>query len=601
MSAPLSYRIREFFARLGDRVAGFGRALVSPFERFFAWIGDLLVRGGGGGGHIESGLARMLTWPFRALWGLLTGLGRLLFPQALRDGWSRLMAKIGHGTMRLVDALNLDRPIRGIVWLTQPVWRPIAAVLGFAYAWLATRPYRQMVWGLPALLLLMPVVATAGWRLVRGPGSVAKPYKLAVQEAREAGDYETMQLWERKLAQLGVDTQRSNYMAALKLLEDEDPDQQAAGRERMQQLAPLDSPGYPAAHFWLLQDALISADMPLEEKLQVVEAHLQQLTELGIKGPGVDLARARWLVLADRPEEAVDLLKPMADEEPAAAVQLMYLSVKLDRADDARRNATRVRDFLTAARERNGALTVGDLQTLAAAYEILGDADGFEATLRDWRQLEPDRDDLEPMLARIVVARLRAEVQSQHIDAGQLTELLTDVAGLGAAQQAVDAALGAVMSRRDGAAVLEEIGQQLLADADAPTRLLLNVGTTAAAVGDYETAAALLRRATEAAPENGAAWNNLAWVLSNSDDPAEWQEARAAADRAVGLAPDAPSFRETRGQVLVKLEQWDAAVDDLEYAINGLPDSKPTHAALAQAYEALGQSELAAAHQALAQ
>jgi Tfp pilus assembly protein PilF len=52
---------------------------------------------------------------------------------------------------------------------------------------------------------------------------------------------------------------------------------------------------------------------------------------------------------------------------------------------------------------------------------------------------------------------------------------------------------------------------------------------------------------------------------------------------------------------MVKLQRWKEAVDDLEFAVNGIPDSPQVHSSLASAYEALGQSQLARAHRQYAQ
>lgn len=601
MSEPFSYRIRRSLARCWEGMAGFGRALVSPFERFFAWLGDLLVRGGGGGGQVESGLVRLLSWPFRAVWSLLAAAGRLLFPESLRDGWHRLTSGIANGAARLVDVLNLDGPVRWIVWATQPLWRPIAAVVGFIYAWLSTRPYRQMAWGLPALVLLMPVVAAGGWRLMRGPKSFAKAYRVAAREALEADDRQAAELWERKLGQLGVDNDRSDYRAALTLLEDDDEEKQELGRQRMEQLAPTDQPGYPAAHFWMLQQLLSgSSEVQGAERLRLAEAHLGWLDELGIEGPSVDMLRAVWLMQTGRLEDAAELLEPLADESPQAAAQLMLADVELQRVDAARRDAARVRDHLLDAQRQGVELGVRDCQLLATACQIVGDAQGLELALRRWLTLVPDAPQAQRPLGQIIAAQLQRAAASNQIESAEVADLLVETVRLAPETPAVEAALERIDRRPDAVDVRARLAEALLADETAPGALLISLGTRAAVHGDFDLAVRLLERATTAMPESAPAWNNLAWALMSADDPAQREQSLAASNRAVELEPDSVSYRETRGQILVKLQRWDAAVADLEYALNGLPDSKPTHAALATALEALGENDQAAAHRALA-
>jgi tetratricopeptide (TPR) repeat protein len=89
--------------------------------------------------------------------------------------------------------------------------------------------------------------------------------------------------------------------------------------------------------------------------------------------------------------------------------------------------------------------------------------------------------------------------------------------------------------------------------------------------------------------------NNLAWIYGHVD-PVDLDKALSLANQAVGYAPDNASLRETRAQILVKQEKWREAAQDLEFALNGLPDYFPIHDALADCYEHLGQAELASAH-----
>jgi len=83
-------------------------------------------------------------------------------------------------------------------------------------------------------------------------------------------------------------------------------------------------------------------------------------------------------------------------------------------------------------------------------------------------------------------------------------------------------------------------------------------------------------------------------------NPPDLPQALAIAQLLVEKFPDQPHFRDTRGQVLVKLGRWDDAVKDLEYALPRLNDKSATHTALAQVYENLGLRDLAAEHERLA-
>ena len=91
------------------------------------------------------------------------------------------------------------------------------------------------------------------------------------------------------------------------------------------------------------------------------------------------------------------------------------------------------------------------------------------------------------------------------------------------------------------------------------------------------------------------AWNNLAHILCFFE-PTNYERALQAVDKALELKEDFRTY-ETKGQILVRMKRWAAAIPNLEKGLNGiLPDPVATHTALAQSYEQLGNAEQAAAH-----
>jgi len=137
---------------------------------------------------------------------------------------------------------------------------------------------------------------------------------------------------------------------------------------------------------------------------------------------------------------------------------------------------------------------------------------------------------------------------------------------------------------------------ELLARSDDLTSSLAEtLGTAAGVNGEWDQAQIYLEQAVKKDATNAVAWNNLACaLLQKQNTPPD--KALSAANKALELKPDDFRFRETRGEILLRLSRWRDAVDDLEYALNGLPDSPVIHQALGKAYDALGNKELAAAH-----
>lgn len=93
--------------------------------------------------------------------------------------------------------------------------------------------------------------------------------------------------------------------------------------------------------------------------------------------------------------------------------------------------------------------------------------------------------------------------------------------------------------------------------------------------------------------------NNLAVVMYQQENP-NLDRALALVNAALKAVPNQPQIRETRGQILVRLKQYQDAVFDLEFALKAKEPAKPIHQSLAEAYEAMGLTDLAKTHLELA-
>jgi uncharacterized protein HemY len=150
---------------------------------------------------------------------------------------------------------------------------------------------------------------------------------------------------------------------------------------------------------------------------------------------------------------------------------------------------------------------------------------------------------------------------------------------------------------REAQQIRDELNKH--ADAGGPTAPALHtvIGTAAAQSGDLTDAREHLEKANQQKPNNPGILNNLAWVLANSQPP-ELDRASELVNKAVELLPEDAQIRETRGQILVRKKQWQAAIVDLELALPKIKqESVPgVHKALAEAYEGIGNLELAKTH-----
>ncbi len=138
--------------------------------------------------------------------------------------------------------------------------------------------------------------------------------------------------------------------------------------------------------------------------------------------------------------------------------------------------------------------------------------------------------------------------------------------------------------------------RQILDNGQAPPKLYAVVAPLVGLKNDLPTAIRYLRKAIELDPEDSYSLNNLAFCLLEQGNDHN-QEVLDLVNRRLAIEPDQAMYRETRGQVLLRLGQYQEAIDDLTFALNGMGDQPSIHAALATAYERLGQPEQARIHQ----
>lgn len=497
-----------------------------------------------------------------------------------------------HGFMFVVEALNLDGILFRLIHWTKLVWYPVVAVIGFVWIWCITRSKRELLWGVPVTLLVLPCVWIAGARAFKGEESIAENYRIAVTKARNDKDESRMQLFERKLAQLGADTQHVDFRTALALAQD---GQYTAAYDRMRKLAPEDKPGYPGAHFWIIQNILSHrVNVPAEEGHRLMGRHLDQLDAHGIKADGLDLLRAYWLAGDHQHEEAVAMLKPLIHEMPSAAIDRMRLDLELNHLADARQDAEAVTKHMERSKRQDKSLTADDYRWWSIAEDVLGHKVRLRAIVTEWQTAHPNDKNAREALGALALGELEQFLNAPDQEPDVIAQSIQDAFATRDVSQTVKRRVIALYHHRVGNPALQSAFTKLLEKPELPPSLLETIGTEAAVEGDWGTAQRAFERAISQEPNNSVALNNLAFVLLKKG--AQLDKALVASNRAIELKPDSFHLRETRGQILVKLKQWKQAVPDLEFALNGIPDSLEIHQSLAKAYEALGNVQLAAVH-----
>jgi tetratricopeptide (TPR) repeat protein len=584
-------------------LSAFVAAIVWPLDWALGLAMRTLLAASEGFDGVEWGVLRVGRWliaPLGFLWRLSRAALTAVVPQSLRNALGapfRWAALSGHrfrmAIVHLVEMLNLDGVVVRLVKWTSPLWYPFAAAGGFFHAWLLTRNYRQLIWGLPVILVLLPLIGIAGWTMLWGRGSIAAQYRQAANEARQAKDYERVRLFERKLAQLGVATEFARFQTAIALAQD---GKHTEAYEAMKQLAPVESPGYVQAHFWIVDQLLKNTlSVSNDESHRLVKIHLDHLQALGMRGPQMDWLRAAWLALDNQPVEAAKVLAPIASGFAPAALMRLEINLQLKNVAAARADARLVCTHMEDHLRRGASLSADEYRFWAVAEELLGNITKAHELVGKWVELEPENAAARAILAELSWRLVQKALETVDPAPEHLAALVLEAAEMTNNPSELRQQVERLYRLRSELPMIHEVIQRVAENDRASGRTLEALGTMAARHGDLEQARDYLRRALSKNPKNAVAWNNYAWITVQLPD-GDPQDSLRAVNQALAIKPDDYRFRETRGQILVRLGKWQEAIADLEFAANGMPDSREVHLALAKVYDALGDKQLAEVH-----
>ena len=461
-------------------------------------------------------------------------------------------------------------------------------------AW-RNRKRRHLLQGIPALLAFVLVLVTAV--LVQRQGNkLVDKYRDTALRAFRAKDFSAARVYFERLMSLDGGEDSSRHDLALTLASLGEMDRATA---IMASIAPLDGPGFGRAHLWLAKQTLqASGAGRSESQMQQAYAHLMRAKQSLPGVPEVDWSIAQYYVAVRRPEAAAPYLTEAAKQMPELQFELSLLHASLGQVDLAREASYRAHNYF----RRLLATTPDDDDARlrwASVRMNLGDFEGAVRILREGLALRPEGPFQRALAAAFVTHYDRLSQQSADAGVPQL-ELLRialkhDANCRDALLRLVEFGEGTEDEQKQAREMLES----LLARGYATPFVHFVLGCKAWEAGETDSALFHLERAYKLDKELGPVANNLAWLLSHQESP-DLERALTIIDSVLGRWPDVAQYRDTRGQILVKLERWNDALEDLERALPRMARDAPLHAALGQVYRRLGQVSLAQKHEELA-
>jgi predicted Zn-dependent protease len=276
-------------------------------------------------------------------------------------------------------------------------------------------------------------------------------------------------------------------------------------------------------------------------------------------------------------------------------VERFRIDLALNQSEQARLDAREVCDQLRRERQTGRTLSDHEYESWVAAAQVLANRDESREIAHAWLEHFPESEGARKNIAALSLQEFDQMFSANDTNPQELAERLRTGFALAKVTENMQERVVLLYQQQAARPELRALFDELAKSPELPAALAEALGTAAAVTGDVPQARKYLEMAVHQDAANAVAWNNLAYVLLKVPNP-PLEDALNAANKALALVPDDFRFRQSRGEVLVKLGRWKEAVDDLEYALNGAPDATTIHQALAQAYEALGNKELAAAH-----
>lgn len=440
---------------------------------------------------------------------------------------------------------------------------------------------------------------------------LSKTYRQAIQLEIDRGNMDRVQLYQAKLAQLGIPFGHPEMQVVNQLLEQGKKEEAFRLAAR---LAPSHRPGLPAAHLFLALACLRGeSGLASPTANELAARHLEHLKNISGKlsenkaalPPELQYLEGLLKLQQNQTIAAIETFENLSTQYWPAAVTSLEINSKLGRELESRAAG---QELLRWSRLKPSILS----ELPPACYSVWYRTEGLvkagphcSATSQarrfiaeQWlRQHPTDSQAAEACLIEFgnTIETLAHNGQTEKRRAASMLISLAGMLGIERRDRLANWLIPR-MSKPHNSTELEAILK--LAQQSRPPAVLLEImGTAAIANGEQDVALALLSRAVELDPGYGVAWNNLAVVAKRAR---ALELAFDAARQAVRLEPNNDAMRLTRGMIAIEIKNWKTAQVDLEWVLQNQPDNIEIHNYLAMAYEQLEKPDKAAFHQLLA-
>ena len=456
-----------------------------------------------------------------------------------------------------------------------------------------SRQAKYLLQGLPALAAAAALVTFLVATGLQARTLDAR-YRSAATDAFSAGDYGAANLYYRRLGELDDGSPATRFQLAMTfdaLGADDKASEIITGL-----LGSRDGAGHPRAHRWVAHK-ILTDEQARQDPRRVGEAHrhLLRARRAAPDDPDVALQLAQYYVAVGDMRTALPLLEEVVEVRPGLAFDLARVYAELGDERSADR-ATRIAEE-HYRRQVQRDVTDHQARTIWAGSLVnLGRFDEAVAALQKGMEFDPQR--FAPVLSNTMVVEYDRMLRENDRRPGRRLALLRQALKF---QANNSLALVRLINFADGDGTPGDAGEskalleQILAAGEVPPAAHLALGVRSWQDEDWDTARWHLERAFELDDSLGVVTNNLAWVLAFQEQP-EPDRALRLIDSVIERWPDVPTYRDTRGEILHQVGRDGEALPELERALGGGLKDARLHLTLAEIYDGLGRTGLAARH-----
>ena len=470
----------------------------------------------------------------------------------------------------------------------------------FIYLWAISAPWRDAPKAIP-FIALMAFLVVIGIISLSGASSQWRSGLLDKQliDAWERDDYATAELVVRRQLAARPNEAKLAHQLAIARAAQENHDEAV---EIMRQL--VDTKNYLPSAKWLLRDQYIGkswAELSDDDKREFGQL-LGLISDESPDDYGVKQLYADYLIASDRLAESVTYLKQLAEIQPMRGLQAAVISRRLGNFAQADALAERTLESIEKMHSEDP--TNADLVLALAQSQIFLNRHGDAVRVLDSGVKRAKTNDSKMRLNQAMgdaivawIAYIEQAPKKTRKDRLRILKMLEAALRYAPNNPRVltlvaDKVLETLDDEDEAIATI----RKSLIEGTSPGIAHFLKGTAALMKDDLDLATRELKIAAELMPRSAAILNNLAVAMIMRPDT-DLTQALKLSNLAIKQTSDpSPHFFETRGQILVRLEDFTRAIPDLERALQVPSLATNAHEALARCYEELGEEELAEEH-----